>query len=440
MSFAPYLHPFRRRVKALLVLKGLTVGLLIGGLLGSIAAVLDWRGVMDVEWPVLAGLAGLCGGIGVVSSLFLSPSLMDVAASVDRRARLKDRLGSAATNEDGTPFSGALRQDAERTVAALNPGQIYPLKWTRLHVFAVAALALAFGGLFLSRSDLQKSKEALAAKAEMQRDAAKIDQLRKDIFDDPVDKPVTSPELMALQKDLYKLKKDLERSRIDPKEAMRRQEELAEKAAELAKNSAAEMLKNVDEGQSMLDKALQAELEKNGFADVDLESAKMSPEESQAAQNQAKERFDDAKAKQANLKNQLGELNKALKDAGLSKSERDAMEKLKKELEEALKDAELEAAKAAEQLEKLQLSQKARQALAEIMNDPLYKKLQEALKKMKSSAQSAANGAAPKLSKEERQKLHAELQKMLEQLAGDEEARKALLEKMLAALECGGGT
>ena len=59
-------QPFKRRIRLLQAVEGAFAGLAVGLVLGAIWAILDWRGVMYLEWRQLWVLLGVCAGIGAI--------------------------------------------------------------------------------------------------------------------------------------------------------------------------------------------------------------------------------------------------------------------------------------------------------------------------------------------------------------------------------------
>jgi DNA repair exonuclease SbcCD ATPase subunit len=363
-----------------------------------------------------------------------------IARSIDRRAKLKDRLGtSAELSGENTVFSQLLADDASSKLHGLQPRVLYPIKLRRIHLLSVAGIAIVASILFLSNAKFFLPKEAIAEKESMKKESKRLEDLRKAIFDDATDKKSTSPELLALQKDLMKLQKDYEKARIDPKEAMLKAEELSKKADELAKKSAVQELDKLKESESMLDKMKKEELQKAGFEKADMDSVKMSDADFDQKMEATQQKSEKSQSKVSELQKKLDSLKAQLNKPGLDQNAKKDLENQIKSTEQELKDAQSAAEKARKELESMQFSKEARAALKKIFDDPLYKKLQEGMRKMTASAQQAAKTGQPTLTKEQRQKLQKEMEEFLKKMA-DDDFRKEYLQKLLDALKDGCGT
>ncbi|MEI7985267.1 MAG: hypothetical protein WCI55_06535 [Armatimonadota bacterium] len=433
-------QPFRRRIKFLQALEGVAAGIAVGSLIGIVWAILDWRGIFYFEWNQFAILIIASVVIGIAVRTLRRIDDLSIARSIDRRAKLKDRLGtSAEINIHDNSFSQLLNDDATAQLSGLKPNSLYPVRLKRFHFVGIIGIAFIACILFFSNSKLFLPQEAVVAKESMKKESKRLEELKKAIFDDSTDKKSTSPELLALQKDLMKLQKDYEKARIDPKEAMIRADELAKKADELAKKSAVQELDKLKESESMLDKMQKDALQKAGLEKVDMDSVKMSDADFNQKMEASKQNAENSKSKADELQKKLeslkAQLNKPGLDAAAKKDIENQIQKTEKELQDALKNAE----QAQKEMESMQLSQEARDVLKKIYGDPMWKKIQEAAQKAKQSAEQAAKTGQPSLSKEERQKLQKMMEEFLKKMA-DDDFRKAYLQKLLDSLKDGCST
>lgn len=433
-------QPFRRRIKFLQAIEGTAAGIAVGSLIGVVWAILDWRGIFYFEWNQFAILIAASVVIGIVVRTLSRVDDLSIARSIDRRAKLKDRLGtSAEINVNDNAFTQLLSDDATAQLNGLRPNSLYPVRLKRFHFVGFIGIALVACILFFANSKLFLPQEALVAKESMKKESKRLEELKKAIFDDSTDKKSTSPELLALQKDLMKLQKDYDNARIDPKEAMIRADELAKKADELAKKSAVQELDKLKESESMLDKMQKDALQKAGLEKADMDSVKMSDTDFNQKMEASKQNSENSKSKVDELQKKLdslkAQLNKPGLDAAAKKDLENQIQKTEKELQEALKNAE----QAQKDMESMQLSQEARDVLKKIYDDPMWKKIQEAAQKAKQSAEQAAKTGQPSLSKEERQKLQKMMEEFLKKMA-DDDFRKAYLQKLLDSLKDGCGT
>ena len=433
-------QPFRNRIKFLHAIEGMVTGIIAGSIIGIVWAILDWRGIVYFEWSQFGILLAVCAAAGAIFKLARRVDDLSIARSIDRRAKLKDRLGtSAEIHADENVFTQLLADDATNHLGSIRAKAIYPVQFKRIHVLAVASVAVVGGILFLANTKLFLPKEAIAAKDSMQKESKRLEELRKAIFDDATDKKSTNPELVALQKDLMKLQKDFEKARIDPKEAMIRADELAKKADELAKKSAVQELDKLKESESMVDKMQKDALQKAGLEKADMESVKMSDTDFSQKMEATQQNSEKSQSKADELQKKLDALKAQLNRPGLSDKEKKDLEKqidqTKKDLDEALKNA----AQAQKDLEAMQLSKKAREVLKKVFDDPLWKKIQDKAKQMRASAEQAAKTGQPKLTKEERQQMQKDMEEFLKKMA-DDDFRKAYLQKLLDSLKDGCST
>ncbi len=433
-------QPFKRRVRFLFGIEGAFYGLLVGSALGIVWAILDWKGILYLEWRQLAFLLLGCAALGAVGGCLRRIDDRSVARSIDRRARLKDRLGTTLDQDLGdSVFAGDLISDADQHLSELRPTAVFPVRLRRRHLLAVAGIVLACLLFFLANTRIFLPRQAVAEKEAMTKEAKRLEELRKAIFDDPTDKQSTSPELQALQRDLQKLQKDYEKAHIDPKEAMIKAEELAKKADELAKQSANQSLDKIKQAESMLDKMKQEELKKAGLEMANMSDVNMSDQEFNQKMDSAQQKADGSKGKADQLKQKLDALKAQMNKPGLDektkKDLQDQINQAQKDLDQALKDA----AQAEKDLESMQLSKEAREALQKVFDDPLWKQIQEKAKKLQQSAQQASKTGQPKLTKEERQQLQKEMEELLKKMM-DDDFRKEYLQKLLDAMKDGCST
>ncbi len=440
MIAAKKFQPFRKRIQFLHAVEGIVFGVLVGSVIGVFWAILDWRGLIYFEWSQFALLIAASSLIGALIRVSRRVDDLSIARSIDRRAKLKDRVGtSAELNGDSSTFTQLLAEDASTHLSSLRPKAIYPVQFKIIHVIALVSPAVVAGILFLANTKLFLPQEALVVKESMQKESKRLEELKKAIFEDPSDKKSSSPELVALQKDLMKLQKDYEKARIDPKEAMIRADELAKKAEELAKRSAVQELDKLKDSESMVDKMQKDALQKAGLEKADMESVKMSDTDFNQKMDATQQTSEKTQSKVNELQKKLDALKAQLNRPGLSDKEKKDLEhqiqQTKMDLDEALKNA----AQAQKDMDSMQLSKEARDVLKKVFDDPLWKKIQEKAKLMKQSAQQAAKTGKPKLTKEERQQLQKEMEEFLKKMA-DEDFRKAYLQKLLESLKDGCST
>lgn len=224
------------------------VGLLVGGIIAIIAVVVD-RGIEEVALPA-AVHAGICGAGALAGGLLgvaRTPRSMDIAATLDRRLSLKDRLGTAAAIENGavppSEFAPLVEQDAARVAQRIDPRSAAPLQLSGTWVAAaVLVAALAAAVLYLpdfaraSTGGAPLTSEEVAALQSSREDAASaleqaVDQLRQ-----APTKPASEDDLAALDE----LAAQLGRDDVSPEEFAAARDAAAERLEDVAARSAAQ--------------------------------------------------------------------------------------------------------------------------------------------------------------------------------------------------------
>lgn len=223
-------------------------GLLVGGIIAIIAVVVD-RGIEEVALPA-AVHAGICGAGALAGGLLgvaRTPRPVDIAATLDRRLSLKDRLGTAAAIENGavppSEFAPLVEQDAARVAQRIDPRSAAPLQlsgtWVAAAVLVAALVAAVLylpdfarastGGAPLTSEEvaaLQSSREGAASALEQA-----VDQLRQ-----APTKPASEDDLAALDE----LAAQLGRDDVSPEEFAAARDAAAERLDDVAARSAAQ--------------------------------------------------------------------------------------------------------------------------------------------------------------------------------------------------------
>lgn len=404
-----HLRKFARRVRWMRAWKGLAIGAAVGAALAGIWAGLDWAGVLYTDWLAL-GLVFAGGAVlGALVGLLRRVDFGDVAQSIDRRAGLEDRVGTALEREGEPGFLGAVREDADRRLLQLRPAQVFPVRLGRWHAAAGGLAAVAALLFLLGNTPLLLSEDQKAGRKELQEAGQTVERVAK-----PLEKDHGAPpKEKALARELERFAKELEKGRLEKTEAMQKADELSKKAEEITKERYEAAKEQLVRAESAWQKITKAELEKAGFDDVDPEVAAMDPAER------------DAEA--SKLASELDELSKELAEQGsqLSPQERAALEQRMQELQERMK--------------QLQLSEEVQKMLDRIRNHPVYRELQELAEKMRQAAEKGEQSARPELTEEEIEQMRQRLEELAEMLK-DDEALEEFLEALKEALEqCEGG-
>jgi hypothetical protein len=209
---------------------------------GSIAAsllVLADRGLRFFEIPPIAYAAwcGACALVGLIHGWLRGPGAHDVAAALDARMALKDRLATAAAIDAhavaASEFAPLVRADAERIAARLSPRSAAPYEYS--HSWTAAALSVAALGaavLYLPEyarasaiEGVRSPEEAAAVKVAQAEASAALDESIADLRE--------APPRGASEEDI---------ARLDELAAQLRREDLPPRDFAAARDQAAEEL------------------------------------------------------------------------------------------------------------------------------------------------------------------------------------------------------
>jgi hypothetical protein len=433
------LKRFEKRVRLVRAWRGMAVGLCLGGIAATTWAVLDWFAVLYAEWAWLGVLVAASALLGGIVGFFLKVPTEALAASIDRRGGLKDRLSTAREHAESM-FDEPLLGDASAHLEKLRPATVFPFKVGRWQGGAVALTALAATIFLLGNTPLLLNDEQKKELEEMQREGAKVERILKQNVEDPEAQKQMSEEEKKLANELLKLKRDLEKGRINKEEALQRANELSKEAEKLMKESIKNTDMSLEKAESALDKLRKDAMQQVGMKqNADPNLMKMSDQERDAAMQQLQSKLEDLQNAINSLQSQMNALQQKMNNPNLSAEERkklqEQMDALKKQMEQAQKSKK----DAEDEMEALKLSKEAQEVFQKMMQHPLYKKLQELAQKLAENNEAAAKSGQPKLSKEEREKLQKELEELAKKLK-DDKAMKEYLEALLEAMKHSGGT
>lgn len=427
MRLHPLLQPFARRVRVVRAWRGIGMGLALGGVVAATLGLLDLIGRLDATWLLLLTIVGASAFLGGVIG-FLQPFReTELADSIDRRADLANRIGTAVVPLE-SPLIEAQHEDAWSHLRGVSPREVYPLRLSRQHLLGVGLTALACGLLFTSRSQLLMSSEEKAARADLAKAAPAIERVAKIPEERSTDQKLSPAEKQLVQ-EMRELAKKLQQERLSKDSSLQKANDLIKKAEELEKNRQETMTQKLaSAGEMMEDKALDQAAKELGMSPEQMKQTDQSLARQQmqmATQNPGKmgemQRMNDARMNE--LQKQMDALKKQLqsgkneKGEPLSAEERKALEQKMKEL--------------AGEMAKLKLSQKALDMLKKLTSMPEFKELQKMMQQM---SQGQQGGQGQKPTKEQIE----EMQKMLEELAEklkDEKAMREFLQQMKEALE-----
>jgi len=371
----------------------------------------SWLGASDQKSWSIAWITG-ASVVAFLASAFWTvigrPSLPSVAATIDDRFGMKQRLGSVLTmgsSDRETPMGKALVEDASTRAARLHIADRFSLKPTKLGWLPLApalliAVALSFGPAVAT---IASSKLTPAMQAQVEQIKKSTESLKKKIRDQR--EKAEAAGLKDAAQMFTKMEADMEkmskRESIDPKEAM------------IAIN---DLKKQLDERRKEL-----------GSPDSMKKAlAKMSESEKGPAESivKAMKEGDFGDAKKA-----AKTLAEKIKNNDLSNQEKAALQKQVEQLRDQMKQAA-----EAHEAEKQQLQQQIEEARRDGRSDDaakLQQKLNEIetkdgqMQKMQQMAE-AMNEAAEAMANGDSERAAEAMQGMAEQLGDMQEAMEQL--------------
>lgn len=448
------LRPFVRRVRILTGLKWMFMGCLVGGCLSLLWVGLDWARVFYASWASLGVLVLVCTLAGAVIGVVLPISKRALAKSIDHRAGLKDRLDTASEIHVDSPISALVQNDALNSLETVKASQIYPLRFGRLQIVALATCAVAASVFLLGNSPLLRGPKSAAEKEELKQFGEAVKRVAN-----PLERAVESQPVpegrKKLASDMKWLARELQEGKINKEETLRKVNELASKAEEKAKDDGDKAAKATEKAETALSKYTKMQLEDKGVDTAEFDMARLSPSEQQTLdrmiedkgfqQNQSK--FSDKQLSELGLDRSTEKLAQmtpeqreqlrqevARQQADLQK-ELDRLDKLpdaeRKALEQKMSELRQQQQELNKIAEKLKLSDETMKALQELMQSQEMKDLQEALQKMQQQAQKMkSQGQAP--TKEELEQQIKQLEELAKKIK-DPQFRDQFLKAMKEA-------
>lgn len=401
------IQQFRRRIRIAYAWYGASVGAAAGALVCVAWSILDYFAVVYAEW---SGFAAAIAGLTLAGALigwFRRVSDATVGDSIDRRAELMNRIGTAMVlGAKPDDFSDAQKLDAVSRAKNLKPKKLFPLKYYRWHTALLVLAVMASAIFLLGNTPLFLSAKDRAEREELKKAAKAIERVAKPVIEQ--DQSATQEE-KDLAKQLEKLARDMKKGRLNKEKALEEANDLLQKADELAKKNQAKADQTLSKADTALDKAMAQKMDEMGLTGADPKMATMSPQELDQLKQQAQ--------------NKIDELNKKLND-GQQKSDAE-----RKKLEEELQ-------KAKDDLAKIELSKQAQETFAKMMEMQEWKDLQEMARKLAQDQKGSQNGKSgqQKLSKEQLKEMQKKLEELAKQLK-DEKAMREYIKKMMEALK-----
>jgi hypothetical protein len=427
---------FRRRVRWMLAWRGLSFGAIAGASASVVIAILDFFRVVYTEWlwlllPVAVG--ALAGGL---FGWFRRVQTQALADSIDRRADLKNRLGTA--NENPASFGAEVRQDALSHLGSLKPAEVYPVRVTKWHGGAIALSVLAASLFLLGNTPLLLSDKEKTDREELKKIGETVERVAKPILDHKMEE--LTPEAKELAKKFEEFSKDLKKGRMPKEEAMQKANELAREAEKMTQEKFAKSDESLKKAQDALKQmAMEQAMAESGLKPEDMANMDLDKINEMAEQSD-----EQSKEKMEALSKEMAELMKKM-ESGKNEKGDPLSEQEKNDLEAQMDQLKLD-------MKAMELSQKIKDFLKKLYSQPKFKEILEMMKKLQKTNQEGQEGSLenPKLSEAEiaelKKKLEAmreQIKKELEALADklkDDKAMQEFLDQLKKSLEdCEGG-
>jgi len=397
------LKRFRLRVRLVRAWRGIALGGTFGALVCVAWAALDWLGWFYSEWTWLGATIAACAAAGAIVGLVLPVGSQALGDSIDRRAGLDNRIGTAlGDSAGGSEFVEAQRLDALAQLHSLRPACLYPLKLDVRHAALVISCGLAALLFTLGNTPILLSKERREEREELQKSAQSVERVARPVLDDP---SAAKPEERDVANDIERLAKEMRKGRIGKDAALQKANDLAHQADELSRKRYSETAKLLDQAETAKDKVAREELRRAGLEGANESQMKADPSDLDAERSRLEQSIKDL---QSRIGNSGGR-------GGAQKAELQAL-----------------LARAQRALQTLQLSERARKTLQKLFSMKEWQDLQKLAKKLSDAAQEGKNGNDT-LTPEQIKKMQRELEDLAKKLK-DDQAMRDYIEKLREAM------
>ncbi len=422
-----------RRIRRLLAWRGATTGFALASFAALVLAFADWRRWIWVEWPMLAALVGFGALAGLVAGLLRRLPDSAVAASLDRRAGLKDRLASSMEiSAAGHPYADAVATNARAALEGIDPRRLYPLRFNRWHTAALLCGLLAALFALLGNTPFMRSLADRKDQDEMKKQAQEVERIAKPVLEDK-DVSKLSEEYA---KQLQQFARELDRARHDKKDALKKTNDLLSQGQDLQRELSKKVNTGLERAQQSIEKMLAAKLAERGISASPEEIRKqmdnlLRPDDSafQKALEANRDERAGLDAARKDLKAQMDELRKQMSKMAEGSPEQKAMKEMLDELQAKMKGLDEMQKDLANQMRQAQ--EDFRNQLMENAGDPgeFEKQLAEAqreLDKIEAKLKMPNLTDAQRKAMEEKAKALRELMKQLKMSKELQEGLKAL--------------
>ncbi len=211
---------FQHRHRLQSIWTGLSTGLLVGGMLGTLLSVL--RLALHIPSLWIGTIVAVCGPpiAGLIWGILRAPSVLETARRVDRIAQLKDRLQSAMQFLHLKSRSGAQQlaiEDAEQKLGGLRAEDVAPITVPRTWPSALISAVLAMALMILAVAPASSGATPAANPAVQ----AQADELQKSLDElKEVQSQSVDPEFDQMLQEMNRQVSLLRDEPLNPREAM----------------------------------------------------------------------------------------------------------------------------------------------------------------------------------------------------------------------------
>ena len=244
------LRAFRRRIRALLMLRMGCWGAVAAGMLALALVIVDHATAWYITTEQLAMLLALGALTGIIVALRRPLPDLAVAVTVERRCNLKERASTAValtgTDSRDAEFHDLIAADAVRHMAAQSPRELFPITMARHQKMALLVWGCVVVLFLLPSIPWLQSPQVRAERLAMQSAGKALKQEAKAIKQRPeLDE---SKVAQQVARNMQKLGVELEKNRIPKREALVRLNKLDEEMAKAEQQIAREQAQRTEDG------------------------------------------------------------------------------------------------------------------------------------------------------------------------------------------------
>lgn len=436
MSSIPLdLSSFSKRAKRALAWSALGRGLLVSSLLALVLAALDFFRVIWMPLELFVGVLAAGPLAGILWATTRKLSDQDLAASIDRRAGLKDQTSTALEVSGASALEPLLKTAASNALTSRPAKELFPIQMKRAHWVGLAIAVVAGGLYYAGVTGVFLSSNKRTELSEVKSLAPEVEKIARDIKPPLADDPFGG-ETREITGNLEKFAREMEMGRLPREEALTKANKILDdakaleekrfKAAETGLNNAEASLKAMalDRAQKSMGEAaipMSADQKEMSAAQLSTENPSLSAESLKAQADALQSQIDGLKKQ---LSGTQGNEGKALTQSEVAK------------LQSALKQAEA-------QQKQVETARRAQDELSKMLDNPVSREMMDMGDRLGKELQRRLNGEAPQMSDADLKFMSDRLQELKKQAGGNEAQQKMAqavqqaLNQMQAASEMG---